>query len=166
MTIYVLDAGALIAGYLPDGAVTTPEIQAEVVSREANWNLESFLSRGLTIESPTKESLEQVRKTTKETGDDSRLSYPDLSVLALALQLSAVLVTDDYSVQNVAKVLEIQYMSLEQDGIKEVWEWHWVCNKCRKKMDGEGICLICGGEGKKKRKLTSRNASSSAGRNG
>ena len=164
LTQYVLDAGALIAGYLQKDSMTTPQVQAEAMSREAGWNLESLLSRGLTIRSPNEESIEQVKAAASKTGDDSRLSNPDVSVLALALQLSATLITDDYSVQNVARVLGIKYMDLEQDGIKEVWQWYWVCKSCRKKLEGPGTCLICGGEGKKKRKITSQSAVSSADR--
>ena len=152
MTDYVLDAGAIISGYQKNCAFTTPEVVDEAVSKEAEGNVDALVTRGLVVRPPTNKARDRVLDVAQRTGDDSRLSQADVSVIALALDMSAVLVTDDYSIQNVARTMDIDFLPIEQDGIKEVWGWHWLCNKCRKEMEGPGECFICGGEAVKKRR--------------
>lgn len=50
--------------------------------------------------SPNREYIKRLKKLLK-TGDN--LSQQDIGVLALALNLNAILYTDDYGIQNVAK---------------------------------------------------------------
>ena len=115
---------------------------------------------------PDAQYIEKVRVVSDETGDSSRISEADASLLALALQLEATLVTDDYSMQNVASILGIDIQNIEKEGIKGIWKWQWTCRKCKKKLDGPGECEICGGDAyKRSRKLISRSDVSSAGKN-
>ena len=63
----------------------------------------------MVVTEPSSASLAQVRDAAKGTGDDARLSPTDIEVLALAMELKAVLLTDDYSIQNLARVIGVQY---------------------------------------------------------
>ena len=150
MTIYVLDAGAIISGVMPGDSLTSSLVKEEVLSRDAQWNLESLLSKGLSIKDPEDEYIAKVDSDAKRSGDDSRISRADVSILALSLERKATLVTDDYSIQNVAKRLGITFLPVQQKGITAEWEWYWLCRKCKAKMDGPGECLICGGEAYKR----------------
>lgn len=99
----------------------------------------------LMISSPTPAALASVRKAAASTGDDARLSPTDSEVLALALDLGAVLLTDDYSIQNLAKVMGVQYRGVGLKGIKEVIRWKYRCTGCRREWDeNHPDCPVCG----------------------
>jgi rRNA maturation endonuclease Nob1 len=54
----------------------------------------------LRVSDASKANLAKVKKAASETGDSTRISPTDAEVIALALDLEAELLTDDYSVQN------------------------------------------------------------------
>ena len=94
----------------------------------------------------------------KRTGDFKYLSQADIEVLALALQLKSLgenptVVTDDYSMQNVANKLGIEFSPLTTFGIKYRFKWILYCPACRKKYPPDykpKKCEICGTELKRK----------------
>jgi UPF0271 protein len=66
-------------------------------------------------------------------------------VLALALELEAVVLTDDYSLQNLATYLGVPYRPVGLKGIKDLRRWRWRCLGCGKIFDKEmPDCPICG----------------------
>ncbi len=55
--------------------------------------------------------------------------------------------SDDYSIQNVAKVLGIPFRSIGTDGIKKVVKWNYQCIGCHKWYKEKlSECPICGSE--------------------
>ena len=86
------------------------------------------------------------------------LSEVDLHVLALALDLknanlNPVIVTDDYSIQNVANKLDVDFMSLLTYGIKFRLKWILYCPACYRKYPADCAllsCRICGTKIKRK----------------
>lgn len=95
-------------------------------------------ARGLLIESseviwmhPSREAIGQARAAASVTGDLPRLSDVDLEVLALAMELEATLVTDDYRLQNVARSEAMSFLSVATRGTTGRWTWHAVCTGCR-----------------------------------
>ncbi len=147
--IRVLDTGFFLAGLDPlslDGqAMTTPEVRDEVVKGFPGRKMDYYLDGGLILASASEESLEKVRLAASGTGDSGRLSETDISVIALALERDAVLLTDDYSIQNICTVLDIPYTGLKERGIKEVWEWKYRCTGCKRVYDGPlQECPVCG----------------------
>lgn len=143
---YVLDTSALFSMQdLPPDAVTTPGVIAEL-RKYADPRLR-YWDELLKVSPPSTASLEAVRKAAESTGDDARLSPVDMEVLALALDLKAVLLTDDYSIQNLARVLHVPYQGVGLKGIKEVLEWKYRCKGCGKLFDkNQPDCPICGSE--------------------
>ncbi len=139
--MYVLDSSAIISGVsVPvSDAVITPGVYEEV-------KLKSSHMLAYAVEVPAPEFVERVVEAAKRTGDYAVLSDTDIEVLALALQKNAVLVTDDYAMQNVADFLKIPYDSAQMRGIKEQRRWKWRCESCgryyRKRYDE---CPVCGG---------------------
>jgi len=155
-TIFILDTSALLSGkpINIDNAkmVTTPNISKELKPGGRDYRTFQFLKeKGLTIHAPSKESMEKIAIVSKDTGDEKRLSYADNEILALALEMSqehegdVIILTDDYSIQNVAHALNINFKSISQDGIIKSFKWTYRCSGCGKKFN-ENIktCPICG----------------------
>ena len=97
------------------------------------------------------------------SGDLPRLSDVDLDVLALALQEGAVLVTDDYRLQNTYKNAGGSVDSVANAPSKQVWIWEGRCTGCgatsplsgdvrRSRNQTVGDCHLCGSPVKVKRR--------------
>ncbi len=148
--IFVLDTSFFLYGMDPssmDGEVIiTPEVEKEVEKGFPARKLRYFTDSGiLKILSPEKKSLEKVRETAEKTGDIGKLSETDISVIAMAVEKNAVLLSDDYSVQNVARVLGIECRALREDGIKEIWKWTYRCTGCGRRFgEHHEVCPVCG----------------------
>jgi len=161
--ILVLDTSAFIAGYEPAGnsveLYTVPEVLEELRDTMAKLRVQAALDSGkLMVRSSEERFTEQVVRTAKEMGDFASLSDTDLSVLALALQLKEsqgdlALVSEDYSVQNVADRLGVKHISLATAGIRRRIVWETYCPGCHRTYEklapGED-CPICGTKLKKK----------------
>ena len=101
----VIDASAFYSGVsflTVSTCYTTNLILSEIKHLNRRYGAIEFLidSDKLKILEPSKEFLRKVVTIAKKTGDYQRLSTADLSVLALALQLNSILISDDYAVQN------------------------------------------------------------------
>jgi UPF0271 protein len=95
----------------------------------------------------TKESLQKVEEAAKRTGDDARLSPVDKTVLALALDVNGTIWSDDYSIQNVARVLNIGFRPVGMKGIEKVVKWNYKCTGCGKWYKEKlPDCPICGSQ--------------------
>ena len=114
--------------------------------------LEMLLGTRIRVLSPSKRSLVTVISESQKTGDSRRLSSTDKEILALSLDLGYELVTDDYSLQNLASKLGVPFRSFNQKGIKEVVTWKAQCTGCGKIFSAEvEECDICGKATKMKR---------------
>jgi len=95
-------------------------------------------------------ALEAAREAASRTGDLNGLSPVDIEVLALALHLQAVLHSDDYRLQNIARNEGLEVKSVKTKGIEKVWKWQLRCTGCRAVTDVESKsdeipdCQICG----------------------
>jgi len=162
--VLVLDSSAFIMGldpfYTNLKLFTTPEVVGEISSfwLQIKYSVAVNLKK-LAIIPPKKEFLDLVEKCSRKTGDKPKLSKTDLSVLALALELknkkfNPTIITDDYSIQNVASHLKINYASLV-GSIKSRVRWVWYCPGCKRKFSiqpPEKVCPVCGVEVKRKAK--------------
>ncbi|MFO7618524.1 MAG: nucleic acid-binding protein [Thermoplasmata archaeon] len=146
---YVLDATAIRSGMPtqdPSQYFTTPGVIEEVKRGKAGRDLALALEISITAKAPEPEAMSVVVAAASRTGDDGRLSETDLQVLALALELKATIVSDDYSVQNVARVLEIPCQG-QLEGIRAVIHWTYRCKGCgRYYEEAQPDCPICGSE--------------------
>jgi UPF0271 protein len=111
----------------------------------------------LKVRKPERTFLEKVKATAANAGE-TLLSETDLQVLALALQLkmhgySPLIATDDYSIQNVANLMGIEFTSLATFGIRFQLKWIRYCPACHRKYPAEyksKKCKVCGTELKRK----------------
>lgn len=144
-----LDTSAIMScrGFPADRALITVQGVVDEITPggRVRKHLDYLLAAGLSVIEPSAESVTKVRHFAGETGDIARMSATDISLLALALETRATLVSDDYSIQNTAKAAGIVCMGLSQDGITEVRKWTIVCSGCRRQMEpGEKECRVCG----------------------
>ena len=139
--MYVLDASALLAGIQipPEMGIITYSVWEEVHHRSPDMVMYHIIS-------PTPEYLQKVKKVADKTGDINVLSQTDIELLAVAVQEKAILITDDYAMQNVASVLGVEWKTASGEGIHEVRRWKWRCESCgryfRKHYEQ---CPVCGG---------------------
>jgi UPF0271 protein len=142
---YVLDTSALFSMQdLPEGeAYTTPGVIAELKKYE-DPRVRYWLEL-LHVSEPSKDSVRAVRAAAERTGDDARLSQVDVEILALAKDLGGTLLTDDYSIQNVAQTINLPYHTVGAKGIKEVFRWKYRCTGCMRVWDKNyPECPVCG----------------------
>ncbi len=162
--VLVLDASAFIAGFDPlsvdEEQYSVPEVGRELVSNSLPWVRFNTArdSRRLKVQKTTIQSLRRVKEASKRVGDVLFLSDADLQVLALALELkdegySPQIVTDDYSIQNVADQLGIDFASLMTFGIRFRLQWIRYCPACHRKYPSDyrpKSCEVCGTKLKRK----------------
>ena len=166
----VLDTSAVIGGFDP---LTFPEKQYTVneVKTELNQSSMTGVRFHTAIESgktiilePQEKFLQEVIEASKNLGDMRYLSKADMQVLALALELkndgkTPVVVTDDYSMQNVANKIGVEFTSLKTFGIKKRFKWILYCPACYNKYPADyefASCEVCGTELKRKPQKKSR----------
>ena len=110
----VLDTSALISWPLSElnGSMIVNSQIAEL-EKFSPTRAQIIQSLGLIISEPSRDSISEISKLAVETGDMSGISQTDLSLVALAYSKGAVLVTDDYRMQNLAEKLEMEWIKLQ-----------------------------------------------------
>ena len=126
---------------------TTQSVLDELQRGMAARDMDLLKEISLTVRHPGEEERRKVLKAAKDTGDIGRLSETDIDLLALALTLNGVLITDDYSIQNVARVLDIRYECGVEKGIRKLFHWGYRCRGCGRTFESkENDCPICGSD--------------------
>ena len=159
---YVLDASAFINGFKPisKNNYTVPEITAEIKDFESRLVYDSAVNDGLlTVLDVTPEYIDKTDEIISKSGDVLRLSNPDKKIIALALMLMdedkpTKVITDDYTIQNTLKIMNIPYSGIITEGIKEIYNWKKICQGCKKEFDDNfpfDDCDVCGSKVFKKR---------------
>ena len=159
--IFILDTSAVLSGKpinMKNSIIaTTPKISNELKPKGKDYQSFQFLKeKGLRILHPSNQSLNMIEKTSIKTGDIGRLSMADKELLAVALDLKEkgenkpVIVTDDYSIQNVAYGLKIEFINISAPKITKKYRWITRCRGCGKKFkENITTCPICGTKTKK-----------------
>ena len=154
--IFIIDTSAILSGkpirFDNISIVTTPAVSDELSPGGRDFRTFELLKEtGLAIHAPSKEAINRVKKTAQETGDDSRLSFADIEIVALAIDINkepdqeATILTDDYSIQNIASTLQIKFQGFSQNGITKKFKWVSRCPGCKKQFNEiTNICPICG----------------------
>jgi UPF0271 protein len=168
----VIDTSALVAGFDPfstaEEQYTAPKVGKEVNQRSMSWlRFKTAIESGrVKIRRPGRAFVEKTIGIASSIGDSFFLSETDLEVLALALELKTdgytpLIATDDYSIQNVASEMNIEFAALSTFGIRHRLQWMRYCPACHKKYPADYkslACQVCGT--RLKRKPLKRNATS------
>jgi len=153
---YVVDTSVLYYGKdLPADfeIIISPGVVRELEKDDMADRLQLLMATRVRVHSPSKKSMDRVSEAAAKTGDSRRLSETDKEILALAIDLGYQLLTDDYSVQNLAVVLGIPCRGFDQRGIRQVFEWEAKCGGCGKRFPpGIDVCDVCGSETKTTRR--------------
>ena len=148
----ILDSSFFFSDCPVTGEVyTTPSVLNELIDIRSRGRFEKFSAEGLKVVSPNEKTKKRVLLVAKKTRDISIISDTDCDILALALDLEAVLCTDDFAIQNVAGVLGVQTVPIIQRKAKRI-HWKYRCSGCGRYFDHDGECLICGSIIKRKLK--------------
>ncbi len=156
---YALDAGAFYTGlvFLSSAYqyLTTQAVFEEVKHiKKSHGAIEALLeSNTLQIINSDRKNIDQVVAAARTTGDYQKLSEADISIIALALQLKIVLVTNDYAVANVASTLRIPVKFVATKGIIHTRRWIAYCSACGKVFGPNAKeCRLCGNKLKRRYK--------------
>ena len=141
---YAVDASFFFSEASLQGEIfTTPSVIEEIADVRSRCRLEALLATGLSVVSPSAESVRRVSAAAGETGDTTRLSSTDTDLLALSLDLGAVTVTDDYAIQNVAQRLGLGIEGILQRRARPR-RWKFRCPGCYRRYSAAGTCPVCG----------------------
>ena len=135
----VLDTAALINWpiELLDGGFVVENQRLEL-SRVSPDRMLSIEAANLIWNSPSRESIDEATKISRETGDLDGLSETDLSLIALVVEMRGHLHTDDYRIQNVCSSSGLTWSPVETVGISETWNWELKCRGCGRVTSGRG----------------------------
>lgn len=137
----VIDTNVFVRGRnLPDyeNYFTVPEVKEEIISRKGETK---FMVSDVEVSSPSADSKDIVDDKAEIIGSEA--SNVDRLLAALALDMDAVLVTDDKDLQNLCGHLGIDYAGYMEDSIDEVREWSKVCENCGNTVESDK-CGRCG----------------------
>jgi UPF0271 protein len=166
--VFVLDTSAFLAGFDPFSVgteqVTVSKVEEEILRNSMiKMRFETAVESGkVKVKTPTQKFSDSVKTFASKVGDSFKLSEADMQLLALALELKAEgytpkIVTDDYSIQNVATQMGIGFLALTTFGIKRLLEWIRYCPACYREYSANcknKECQICGTELKRKPRRT------------
>ncbi len=143
----VLDTSAILSGRFDTSSpqfYVTSSILNEIEKGKISRYLK-MAETSMNVIDPDSSSVAKVVEAARSSGDIDRLSNTDIEAVALALQLGAVLVTDDYSMQNTSRILGIKSTGASIKEIGKVIEWIYRCTGCGRIYEkNTGTCAICG----------------------
>ncbi len=152
-----MDTSAFIAGFDPfsisEDQYSVPLVKEEIRMSSMAWvRFKTAVESGkLKVRVPKKIFMDKVKASATLVGDTFFLSEADLQVLAFALELktqgySPSIATDDYSMQNVADQMGIEFVSLATFGIRFRLQWIRYCPACHKRYPANyksRKCEVC-----------------------
>ncbi len=167
----VLDTSAFVAGFDPfsvsEDQATVPKVEEEIRdSSMSGMRFKTAIENGkLKVKTPSEEYWNKAKASADTVGDSFFLSETDIQILALALEFKASgctpkIVTDDYSIQNVATQMGIEFVSLATFGIRRLLEWVRYCPACHREYPPDckfTTCIVCGTALKRKPRKTAKN---------
>ena len=155
MKVYVLDASGLINGFYSEDYqnIMTSSTINEIKDINTEMLLNNLINeKRVIIEDVEYSEAEEIMEVLLSSGDLMRLSDTDKDIIALALKYirdgnNVITVTDDYSMQNALKLLNIKFKSVRTAGIKNTIKWKKICKGCRQEYPADTKleeCDICG----------------------
>ncbi|RAP51281.1 MAG: hypothetical protein BZ138_05605 [Methanosphaera sp. rholeuAM270] len=155
MKRFILDASGLINGFYSKdypNLMTSATVE-EIKDMNTEILLNSLIGEGtVQIEDVNYVDDDEIMEVLLSSGDLMRLSETDKTIIALALKykrdgFEVTTVTDDYSMQNALKLLNLEFMSVRTSGIKETIQWKRICKGCRREYPADSTleeCDVCG----------------------
>ena len=140
----VLDSSAFFSEAPVEGELyTTPSVVSELRDLPSKARFDLLCEAGLLVVDPDRESVSRVRDHAVSRGEAAVLSPTDIDLLALALQLQAFIMSDDYALQNVARSMRVGVIPIRQKGSRNI-RWKYRCSGCGRYYREPGECRVCG----------------------
>ena len=140
MKLYILDASGIINGFYSRDSLNL--MTSSTVREIKDINTEMMLNNCINEEIIKIDDVdyaddEEITEVLMSSGDLMRLSQTDKDIIALALKYKregndVITVTDDYSMQNALKLMNLKFKSVRTKGIKNTIQWKKLCKGCRK----------------------------------
>ncbi len=149
--IYVLDSAVFIknaTSWFNDKlCVTSYLVYEELISPQARMEFERMQLQNMNLYVPSNKFRKKVQEKVKEL----KLSKTDIDILAIGYELfkkgkKVVIVTDDYWVQNAARMLGMGYMGVERGEILKTLRWKRICESCKHEQQEGEKCYKCGSQ--------------------
>ena len=148
--MYIIDSRVIfLRKAFYENMITIPEVIEEIKDENSKFYL-SLLN--LRVEDVEDKYVKKAVEGAKKTGDIHKLSNTDIKLVAKAIEISekkgknnVILLTDDYSIQNLAMYFGIRFENVVQKTISKAFKWIKVCRGCGRKIDDD-VCPICGSE--------------------
>ena len=143
--------------------LTTPEIVTELKDSISKLRIESMISsQALFVKDANIQYKAYIEEICKKIGNYDRLSSQDKSIIALAWQekeqqesVKTVLLTDDFEIQNTAKILKMEFRPIKTAGIRYTAKFKKMCQACGEILLKEDtFCPECGSTKFKMKKLS------------
>ncbi len=110
----ICDTSVLLHSDFTGQITTVQEVLDEVKTKKHRERLEF---REIRVLEPEERLVRKVEDEAKKAGLGEKLSKTDKKLLALALQTGDVLLTDDYAIQKLAKIMGIKCKPFQMGGI-------------------------------------------------
>jgi UPF0271 protein len=164
-SILIFDANIFLIGIdfnvIPQKIYTIPKILEEIKVEKYTSQNRNIMNRvnvainsgNLILREPAYKYLMQVKLSSHKTGDIRALSEADQELIALALELKdlfdvdVIVYSNDYSIQNCCKELNVHYESLIKRGIRRKINFEVYCPNCKTLYNADKlneICEVCG----------------------
>jgi rRNA maturation endonuclease Nob1 len=157
-TIYLLDSSFFFSTQqIPSNIVgilvITPDILEEIKDPMNKIRIDSLISANkLSIQEGNEIKNSEFLKKFQKYSNIKRLSSADQSLIVLALTLKEenldkeiIIVTDDYEIQNVSKMLEIVFQPIRNKKITKIRKYSLKCKACNYIVfNNEDECENCG----------------------
>ena len=149
MDFRILDSSAFYAGVpfrSSDECYTTSLVYDEIKHIKKDQDALGTLleTNRLKIREPDKDSVNAAIKASKDTGDFQQLSKQDISIIALCIEMSGEIISDDFAISNVMRNLGLKISPIMTQGIKDVGKWVHYCPGCRTNHTKGKECPMCG----------------------
>ena len=149
MDFRILDSSAFYAGVpfrSSDECYTTSLVYDEIKHIKKDQDALGTLleTNRLKIREPDKDSVNAAIKASKDTGDFQQLSKQDISIIALCIEMSGEIISDDFAISNVIRNLGLKISPIMTQGIKDVGKWVHYCPGCRTNHTKGKECPMCG----------------------
>ncbi|MBQ3719239.1 MAG: nucleotide-binding protein [Methanomicrobium sp.] len=123
-----------------------PSVVAEMKDLRSKSKLDAMLGDGrLFVSEASPATRKRVIAASKKSGDYGVISDTDCDVVALALEMGGIVVTDDFALSNTAQTLGLTVIPVQMRKAKKR-QWKYRCTGCLKLCDAPGICDVCGSE--------------------
>lgn len=128
--------------------LSTHTVKQELKDFRSRMNLDIMVqSKRIQLQSPSLKKIIQVNKKLETIDPNHKLSQTDIEVLTLAWEKKGILITNDFTLQNVAAHLEIPTQVLSGKKINRIKKGYLRCRGCKLIFHSNfQTCPGCGSE--------------------